>query len=137
MCKIESCLQKSFTNNPLLGSKPPHARVEESECNSCWGFDKKGLPPNCPTQFWSLLVDPSGIDYEKILEEIDIEGLIKGISMTTPSETINTNNTNSSAVETYASSLIDSIKHSVSKIEDHIKNLEKQSILLNRFISSN
>lgn len=34
----------------------------------------------------SLLVDPSGIDYEKLLENINIEAMIKGITMTTPSQ---------------------------------------------------
>jgi translation initiation factor IF-3 len=77
----------------------------------------------------SLLFDSSGIDYEKILQDIDVEGLIKGISVTTShaqgKEDIG------HAMDTYTNEIVESNKQQQLKIEEQIANLEKQSILMN------
>jgi hypothetical protein len=84
------------------------------------------------TELESLLIDQSGIDYEKILQDINVEGLIKGISVTTPSSApITPGIAQKSGFDTYTQSILDTNKHQQVKIEEQIATLEKQSVLMN------
>jgi translation initiation factor IF-3 len=85
---------------------------------------------NCMyTEIESLLIDSSGIDYEKMLEDINIEGLIKGISVSTPG--LSTSEGNVPIMDAFTNEILDAHKVTENKIEDQIMNLEKQSVLLN------
>jgi translation initiation factor IF-3 len=77
----------------------------------------------------SLMIDSSGVDYEKMLEDINIEGLVKGISVTTPDAM--TADPSAPLIDSYTTDILNSKKETETKIEQQIFNLEKQSVLLN------
>jgi translation initiation factor IF-3 len=84
----------------------------------------------------SLLVDSTGVDYEKLLEDINIEGLIKGISVTTVQQPVQSVfgtdvRQTENAFDAFTSSILDANKQQQVKIEEQIAGLEKQSILMN------
>jgi translation initiation factor IF-3 len=76
----------------------------------------------------SLLVDSSGVDYEKILQDINVEGLIKGISVTTVNKA---SVSGEGLMDSFAQEIVESNKQQQMKVEEQIANLEKQSILMN------